>query len=923
VAGVMGSLRRRLRERLEACDRRVRRTAIAVAGGRSVALEGLEGRALMSSAWLSGGILNISGDANTRNTIATMWSSDGRQLTTSLNGKSQTWDSSQFWGLRVTAGSAGDSIRMDPRMYRSTTLTGGNGNDTLVGGAANDLIYGNGGNDWIDGGSGNDTIDAGAGNDTLYGSSGDDSLNGNDGTDYIDGGGGTNKLVSSAGTDTVLNAGTSSTPASTSSAPSVTRLELWNADSDKKIQDLVAGQTIDLAKLPTRNLTVVAQTSSSTQSVRFAYNGNANYMNDNSVPYAMFGESSSDLRGWTPSVGSQAFTATAYSGDNASGTASSPFSLNVQITDSGAAPSSTSTGAYIVTDNSDLVAGQTFFVNGANSKLAVGNPVTAKYEWDFGDANSGYNQLIGFNAAHTYYTPGTYTVKLKVTDEAGNVTTATTSLTVRADNRRTIYVAANGSDSNDGLSPDHPVQTANRAGQLVKDDSRILFRRGDTFMMYNGIYVGGHDIEMSSYGTGNVPVLKRGNASMWEAISVGNSAVDITIDNIGFDTDTPANLDKSGATRGVTARGTRLTVRNCKFYNVSDAINANEQPHGMLVQDNEAPNATSVRGYFIWMQGQDIVVLGNKVANCTREHDIRIGGADRVLMEFNDFTNLDRRSQGDNNDIAKGCFTIQKGSYIYCARNKSTGGGIGVGPLGGPDGKDDPNARASYVVVESNLVTGIGLCVSPGAEHVMIRNNIIKRDSDEAIWLRPTDSYIVNGSNVYAARNIYDLTIANNTSISSGTNGNFLLVQARGAAGQVTLANNLMVAPNMLTGQSRTAAVYINDDQGQAFKMFRQISGNVWDNVKMTSFAQGGTFYAYSYWSTPAGYLDAREWDAMAADGDRFGSVGISSTNYAPATWSVAVSGKGSKGVAGVFADVNGNSRAGIGQNVSAGAVQL
>ena len=64
--------------------------------------------------------------------------------------------------------------------------------------------------------------------------------------------------------------------------------------------------------------------------------------------------------------------------------------------------------------------------------LNSGSPITARYEWDFGDPNGKYNALTGFNASHVYDAPGTYTVTLKVTDDVGRSTTVTQTVTVAA-----------------------------------------------------------------------------------------------------------------------------------------------------------------------------------------------------------------------------------------------------------------------------------------------------------------------------------------------------------------------------------------------------------------------------------------------------------------------------------------------------------
>src|SRR5690606_5512664 len=66
-----------------------------------------------------------------------------------------------------------------------------------------------------------------------------------------------------------------------------------------------------------------------------------------------------------------------------------------------------------------IMAGMTIHVDALTSSLNVGNPTTARYEWDFGDPSSPYNKLVGYNAAHNYANPGTYTVTLKVFNETG------------------------------------------------------------------------------------------------------------------------------------------------------------------------------------------------------------------------------------------------------------------------------------------------------------------------------------------------------------------------------------------------------------------------------------------------------------------------------------------------------------------------
>ena len=87
------------------------------------------------------------------------------------------------------------------------------------------------------------------------------------------------------------------------------------------------------------------------------------------------------------------------------------------------------------TDN--CVAPCAIFFEGTDSLDNSGNSINSiglvdagitKYEWDFGagtenDISSGGRYFEGFNAAHVYETPGTYTARLTVRDAAGNYDT--------------------------------------------------------------------------------------------------------------------------------------------------------------------------------------------------------------------------------------------------------------------------------------------------------------------------------------------------------------------------------------------------------------------------------------------------------------------------------------------------------------------
>jgi PKD repeat protein len=164
------------------------------------------------------------------------------------------------------------------------------------------------------------------------------------------------------------------------------------------------------------------------------------------------------------------------------------------------------------------------------------------FQWDFGDPNSGTwantgaskNRAIGGMAGHTYETPGNYTVTLRVTNPAGEVSTATTTVNVADANAvfspANTYCFANtagnwaGCPLNCSGGDDNCTVTSNwtqlvtagdncsGTGDCADADStpkRILLRRGDTFSSNNMTPFAnnrGPGI-VGPFGTGNAPVL--------------------------------------------------------------------------------------------------------------------------------------------------------------------------------------------------------------------------------------------------------------------------------------------------------------------------------------------------------------------------------------------------------------------------------
>ena len=121
----------------------------------------------------------------------------------------------------------------------------------------------------------------------------------------------------------------------------VTSLTLFDADTDLPLagyDPLPAGATLNLATLPTRNLNIRANTSPATVgSVRFNYDGNANYKVESLAPYAIGGDNGTvdgrpNYNAWTPAVGSHTLVVTPYTQGGAGGVAGTPLSVPFTVT---------------------------------------------------------------------------------------------------------------------------------------------------------------------------------------------------------------------------------------------------------------------------------------------------------------------------------------------------------------------------------------------------------------------------------------------------------------------------------------------------------------------------------------------------------------------------------------------------------------
>ena len=542
-------------------------------------------------------------------------------------------------------------------------------------------------------------------------------------------------------------------------------------------------------------------------------------------------------------------------------------------------------------------AGMAIHVNALSSDLKAGDATTAHYEWDFGDREGRRNTLTGWTGAHFYERPGTYTVTLKVWNQDRGYDTETVNVTVANANRQKIYVSPYGSDNNSGTSTGSAVKTISRAVRIAssrRGNTEILLQRGQTFEVNQLQSLDGHNTVVGAYGSGNKPKVlwTRPRYDVKGIFLAGFGTSDVTIRDLAFDTPYGNDTDSTGMPSAVSSAGTNISVIDCDFYNVGDAVNGNAGPKGTLVLGNEVKGDKQLRRYFVWAEGSDWTILDNKVPNSTREHVVRLGNATRLNIAYNDFENKDRRPNGDRYDYDKPALNVQKGTYAYVQHN-TLRGLTTVGPLGDNDGLSDKGARFRYAVFEANDFEG-RINIEHGAQDVVIRSNVLHEDNGVAIYVEGYESAYNRTSS--------GISILNNTGINNASQGKFVKVSS--GVTNATISNNLYSAPNLFAGTYGSVSAWIDDGN---LNGINKIDNNVWADPKFSGWSGG-----YMWVTTPGNvgnesFKTASEWLAYSKiDNDVFSNVSVDSSFKFSAS---SVAANAGDREAGVLVDYNGNWR--------------
>jgi hypothetical protein len=538
----------------------------------------------------------------------------------------------------------------------------------------------------------------------------------------------------------------------------------------------------------------------------------------------------------TGSSGNSANSGSSSSSSGSSGSSDSNDPISTS-TSSSSSNADTPKPVITITSATTVLTNQTVNVQALASTFGDSDSLHSTITWNFGDPGSQYNQLVGFNAAHAYANPGVYTITLTITTPDGHTADVTTTVTVKPFTGTTIYVSTSGSDSNSGLSPNDPIQSIARANELMGNNTQILFERGDTFTTANPnsplLDNGYQNVFIGAYGTGANPIIfYNGPKDNGTIISSTNSAVGLTVEGLTFDSIYTNNGATGMIPSAIIPGGSDIAVLNNTFYNVQGDVGLSTAPTNVLIQGNTSPEASALQGYFVWVQGNDIAIVGNTVAGSAGQSIVRVEGANNLLIAENNITSQ-----------FKGSLVLQQGNYAYVYDNV-VNGVIAVGPLDNtlPSSMAQPDAQFTNCVLDSNQVWG-PVQIEPNAINTLAENNVIYSVSgSDGFEIFATTSLFPNRQAQY----VY---LLNNTVYDNGQQTYFLNLQDGQALG-VVMDNNLFYDPNF---NGATSAVFVAEG---SINSFSQIQNNVWpDAPKMNFFigsAPGGT----------AGYLTPAQWEA-------------------------------------------------------------
>lgn len=421
------------------------------------------------------------------------------------------------------------------------------------------------------------------------------------------------------------------------------------------------------------------------------------------------------------------------------------------------------------------------------------------YTWNFGDPGAGSwsttggsrNTATGYTAAHVYETPGTYTATLTVTDSSGVSRTYTQTITVTGFSGTTYFVAANGSDSNNGTSEATPFQSVDHAMSraiATTGPVRVLFRRGDAFTTAGqwNITKPGPGI-IGAYGAGNRPVINSrytGDLNVFSPQGAGRDWRIMDLQMVGAGTGYAGPVGPPVGNQAVDTLMMRIFLSSGWDVGLGwGEWQLGASPHdAQFVVECEAAGAYR-NGMYVG--GHRLALLGNNIHDTTISHLLRIWQAHKAVVSNNRLWNpgggrsaLKLHSTDRNDPRPETRFVTISDNLI-----RGTTWAVGIGLQGGPE-----DERPNHIVVERNRFYGepsINAHLMIHSSEVMVRNNVFDATGSASetgcVWVTHEPTVPIENH----------VRVFNNTMIRNDASSRFFPVMIDSGITNVIVENNL------------------------------------------------------------------------------------------------------------------------------------
>lgn len=434
-----------------------------------------------------------------------------------------------------------------------------------------------------------------------------------------------------------------------------------------------------------------------------------------------------------------------------------------------------------------------FFDATATTAAATTRPFhDLEYRWEFGDPTSGAwgqgvnpaasskNLALGGVAAHVFETPGTYTVRLTVTDGTHSSSTTTTITVTDPD---VVFAASTTCISTDGDFTGAPAGsvhvtdsnlTTAMANAIAAGAKRILFKRGQVFTTSasrTSLPVDGPSL-IGAFGAGARPIFRStaGGAALLCADSQhGFVTNDCRIMDIELD---GGSFTAPSTSTGIQINGNHNTVLRVHAHDMGEMFSVSG--NNAAVVDCTTLNVVGANGNMP-MYAQD--VFGFFVAGCLLD-----GG-------YNNHGEYDLRYQGGKNGI------ISHNTMVHCGNSKE------VFTLRGD--YTQKTYVTQYHVISDNILSSVD---SPGTLFVAginpqnsSRNELIR----DVVFER---NHMISGADGFIMMTLAcsDITLRNNLLDNSLSGGPMIVVSYGGNTGGLpALVNNHLYNNTFFSSSSK------------------------------------------------------------------------------------------------------------------------